>query len=102
MTSLREIDAALGEVAGEAPDHLFSGGDLDRLLSLLAAVRAQYGSQLIMDLEISGLLIEHEMSASGSAPPPGPVTAGEVRVMLASVSASLKAQDDGRETVGDG
>ena len=94
--SLRQqIDEVLPVVIERArrdPDHQFSGRVQGKLLTILAVIREQYSSQLILDDEIMELLVVQapkELPVVDSASPPEPITAEEMRIVLASVRASL-------------
>jgi hypothetical protein len=99
--SLRmQIDAVLPVVEDRAatdPDHKFSARVLGKLLTILAVIREQYGSRLIQDHEILELLMVQapkELPAGGLSTPSQLITAEEMRLLLASVHASLLALED--------
>jgi hypothetical protein len=99
--SLRlQIDAVLPVVANLAqtdPNHEISGRVLGNILTILAVIRQQYGSELILDNEIGELLITQapeELPVMRSASLPEPITAIEMQIALASVRASLLALEE--------
>ena len=96
--SLRiQIDEVMPIVTDRAhrdPDHPFTGRVLGKLLTILAVIREQYSSRLILDAEIRELLMlgaPREPPVVDSEPSPEPITAEEMRLVLASVRASLRA-----------
>lgn len=85
------------ERARSNPDHQISGRILGKLLTILTVIRDQYGSELILDNDISELLIVHapkEPPIVDSESSPEPITAEEMRMVLASVRASLRALEE--------
>jgi hypothetical protein len=102
--SLRiQIDEVLPVVIERArrdPDHQFSGRIQGKLLRILDVIREQYSSRLILDDEILELLLVQapkELPVVESASPPEPITAEEMRIVLASVRASLLALEEVEE-----
>ena len=95
-----QIDEVLPVVIERAqrdPDHQFSGRVQGKLLAILAVIRNQYSSKLILDNEILDLLLVPDpqaLSAVDSESPPEPITAEEIRIVLASVRASLLALEE--------
>jgi hypothetical protein len=95
-----QIDEVLPVVIERArrdPDHQFSGRVLGKLLTILAVIRNQYSSKLILDNEVLDLLLVPDPQALqvvDSESPPEPITAEEMRIVLASVRASLLALEE--------
>jgi hypothetical protein len=92
-----QIEAVLPvveDLAQTDPDREITGRILGSILAILAVIRQQYGSRLILDTEIGELLMTQapaEPPVMGSASLPEPITAIEMRLALASVRASLLA-----------
>jgi hypothetical protein len=96
----KQIDEVLPVVIERAkkdPDHEFSGRVQGKLLRILAVIREQYSSRLILDTEIWELLWERapkNLPVADSASPPEPITAEEMWIVLGSVRASLLALEE--------
>jgi hypothetical protein len=96
----RQIDEVLPVVIERArrdPDHQFSGRIQGKLLRILDVIREQYSSRLILDDEILELLLVQapkELPVVDSASSPEPITAEEMRIVLASLRASLLTMEE--------